>query len=455
MSDLAVQPASASASDHAPARTSKPAALSAVKGMNDLLPHDMAVWEQVESTVAYVFRQYGYRAMRTPVLEQTAVFVRAIGEVTDIVEKEMYTFTDALNGEQLTLRPENTAAVVRAVIEHNLLYEGPKRLWYFGPMFRHERPQKGRYRQFHQFGVEALGHGSPEVDAEQLLMVWRLWQALGLKPEHRPALEINSLGSSAERAAHREALVAYFSAHATALDADSQRRLTTNPLRILDSKNPAMQDLIAQAPQLPAFLGDDSRRFQDQVLEILTQAGLPFRINPRLVRGLDYYNLTVFEWVTDLLGAQGTVCGGGRYDGLIEMMGGKPAPACGFAIGAERLIALLQACAPVEVGSGLDAYLLHWGDGSVLQATALAEGLRARGLSVQMHAGGGSVKSQMKKADASGAQVAVILGEDERAAQQVMIKPLRGQGEQLTARWDEAAEQVLSIAQRAASGASH
>ena len=420
-------------------------ALTAVKGMNDLLPDDMAIWERVEGVVAEVFRQYGYRPMRTPILEQTAVFVRAIGEVTDIVEKEMYTFTDALNGEQLTLRPENTAAVVRAAIEHNLLYEGPKRLWYFGPMFRHERPQKGRYRQFHQFGIEALGHGSPEVDAEQLLMVWRLWQALGLKPEHRPRLEINSLGSAAERAAHRAALVAYFSAHAAALDADSQRRLLTNPLRILDSKNPAMQDLIAQAPQLPTFLGDDSRRFQDQVLEILSQAGLPFRMNPRLVRGLDYYNLTVFEWVTDLLGAQGTVCGGGRYDSLIEMMGGKPAPACGFAIGAERLIALLQACAPVEPGRPLDIYLMHWGDGSALQAMGFAESLRARGLSVQMHSGGGSVKSQMKKADASGAQVAALLGEDERAAGQVTLKPLRGQGEQKTLAWAEAPAAVHSM----------
>ena len=420
-------------------------ALTAVKGMNDLLPDDMAIWERVEGIVAEVFRQYGYRPMRTPILEQTAVFVRAIGEVTDIVEKEMYTFTDALNGEQLTLRPENTAAVVRAAIEHNLLYEGPKRLWYFGPMFRHERPQKGRYRQFHQFGIEALGHGSPEVDAEQLLMVWRLWQALGLKPEHRPVLEINSLGSAAERAAHRAALVAYFSGHAAALDADSQRRLTTNPLRILDSKNPAMQDLIAQAPQLPAFLGDDSRRFQDQVLEILSQAGLPFRMNPRLVRGLDYYNLTVFEWVTDLLGAQGTVCGGGRYDSLIEMMGGKPAPACGFAIGAERLIALLQACAPVEPARPLDVYLMHWGDGSAPQAVGFAESLRAQGLSVQMHSGGGSVKSQMKKADASGAQVGALLGEDERAAGQVTLKPLRGQGEQKTLAWAEAPAAVHSM----------
>jgi histidyl-tRNA synthetase len=413
--------------------------------MNDLLPEDMAVWERVEGVVADVFRQYGYRAVRTPILEQTAVFVRAIGEVTDIVEKEMYTFTDALNGEQLTLRPENTAAVVRAAIEHNLLYEGPKRLWYFGPMFRHERPQKGRYRQFHQFGVEALGHGSPEVDAEQLLMVWRLWQALGIKPEHQPVLEINSLGSSEERAAHRAALVDYFSSHIGALDADSQRRLTTNPLRILDSKNPAMQALIAQAPQLPSFLGDASRRFQDAVLEILSQAGLPFRLNPRLVRGLDYYNLTVFEWVTDLLGAQGTVCGGGRYDGLIEMMGGKPAPACGFAIGAERLIALLEACAPVIPLQRLDVYLMHWGEGSALQATRLSEMLRTAGLSVQMHSGGGSVKSQMKKADSSGACIAALLGEDERAAGRITLKPLRGQGEQKTLAWAEAAAAAHSM----------
>jgi histidyl-tRNA synthetase len=426
-------------------RAQRITALSAVKGMNDLLPDDMAIWEQVEHAVADVFHQYGYRAMRTPILEQTAVFVRAIGEVTDIVEKEMYTFTDALNGEQLTLRPENTAAVVRAAIEHNLLYEGPKRLWYFGPMFRHERPQKGRYRQFHQFGVEALGHGSPEVDAEQLLMVWRLWQALGISPEHRPVLELNSLGSSTERAAHRQALVSFFSAHATRLDADSQRRLTTNPLRILDSKNPEMQTLIDEAPQLPEFLGDDSRRFQDQVVEILSQAGVPFRSNPRLVRGLDYYNLTVFEWVTDLLGAQGTVCGGGRYDGLIEMMGGKPTPACGFAIGAERLIALLQACAPVTPASVLDVYVMHWGDGSGPQAVALSESLRGQGLSVQTHAGGGSVKSQMKKADASGARLAAILGEDERAAGQVTLKPLRGQADQTTISWSQAVASAASL----------
>ncbi|MEY3572861.1 MAG: hypothetical protein RJA77_776, partial [Pseudomonadota bacterium] len=272
-----------------------------VKGMNDLLPEQMAAWQQMESTVASVFEQYGYRAIRTPIVEPTALFIRGIGEVTDIVEKEMYSFTDALNGEALTLRPENTAAVVRAAIEHNLLYDGPRRLWYFGPMFRHERPQKGRYRQFYQFGLEALGYADPIVDAEQILLVWRLWEALGIPVVDRPKLQLNSLGSSDERAAHREALIRFFSDHAHQLDADSQRRLGSNPLRILDSKNPEMQSLIEQAPRLPDFLGDASRAHQDRVLESLAAASIPYEMNHRLVRGLDYYNLTVFEWVTDRL----------------------------------------------------------------------------------------------------------------------------------------------------------
>ena len=321
-----------------------------VKGMNDLLPPQSAIWESVEQQVAAVFRAYGYACIRTPIVEPTALFIRGIGEVTDIVEKEMYSFTDALNGEQLTLRPENTAAVVRACIEHNLLYDGPRRLWYLGPMFRHERPQKGRYRQFHQFGVEALGYGQPAVDAEQLLMIWRLWEALGIAVADRPQLQLNSLGDLSERLAHRQALVDYFSAVQDRLDADSQRRLQTNPLRILDSKNPDMAELIAGAPKLSSFLGQTSLAHQDAVCQALTVAGVPFQMNDRLVRGLDYYNLTVFEWVTDRLGAQGTVCGGGRYDSLVEQMGGKPAPACGFAIGVERLIALLEEVAPVTPG---------------------------------------------------------------------------------------------------------
>jgi histidyl-tRNA synthetase len=403
-----------------------------VKGMNDLLPEQMRHWERLESAVAETFQLYGYGAIRTPILEPTALFVRGIGEVTDIVEKEMYTFTDALNGEQLTLRPENTAAVVRAVIEHNLLYDGPRRLWYFGPMFRHERPQKGRYRQFYQFGVEALGMAEPEVDAEQLLMVWRLWERLGIAPSDRPQLQLNSLGCTEERLAHRAALVDHFKRHEGLLDEDAKRRLQTNPLRILDTKNPAMAEVVQGAPTLDAFLGEASRSHQDRVCQALADADVPFAMNPRLVRGLDYYNLTVFEWVTDRLGSQGTVCGGGRYDGLVAQMGGKPAPACGLALGAERLLALLEEVAPMAPAAPLDVYLVNWGDEAAagcLRAMSVAETLRAQGLRVLMHTGGQSVKSQMKRADASGAAFAVILGEAERAAGLVAVKRLRGDRE--------------------------
>lgn len=424
-----------------------------VKGMNDLLPEQMAVWQRVEGVVAGVFEQYGYRAIRTPILEPTALFVRGIGEVTDIVEKEMYTFTDALNGEQLTLRPENTAAVVRAAIEHNLLYDGPRRLWYFGPMFRHERPQRGRYRQFYQFGLEALGYADPIVDAEQILLVWRLWEALGIAPEHRPRLQLNSLGSSEERAAHREALVAYFTEHRDQLDADSLRRLGTNPLRILDSKNPVLQDLIQQAPRLPDFLGEASRAHQDRVLEALAVASVPVQMNPRLVRGLDYYNLTVFEWVTDRLGAQGTVCGGGRYDGLMAQMGGRPAPAAGFAIGAERLLALLEELAPVQTAAPLDAYVVHFAEGAEGLGLQAAERLRSAGLRVQQHGSNASVKSQMKKADASGAAIAILIGEAERDAQQCVVKPLRAEGAQVTLRLSELAHYCQSLLSQGAAGA--
>ena len=401
--------------------------LSGVKGMNDLLPDQSPIWEWTEARVSRVFQQYGYRLIRTPIVEPTALFIRGIGEVTDIVEKEMYTFTDALNGEMLTLRPENTAAVVRAAIEHNLLYDGPKRLWYVGPMFRHERPQRGRYRQFHQFGVEALGLSGPDVDAEQLLMVHRLWAALGLTGDLAPKLVVNSLGQKDERAAHRQALIAHFQSHADQLDADAQRRLHSNPLRILDSKNPAMASVIERAPLLRDFLGDASKAHFDAVLRTLDTHGIAYTVNPRLVRGLDYYNLTVFEWMTDRLGAQGTVCGGGRYDTLIEQMGGKPAPACGFAIGVERLIELLKEVAPPALPVVLDVYLVHWGENSESQALSLAEDCRAHGLSVQMHCGEGSLKSQMKKADQSGASFAILMGDDERANQVVTIKPLRGQ----------------------------
>ena len=402
-----------------------------VKGMNDLMPEEMVLWERLEDAVSETFRLYGYAAIRTPILEPTALFVRGIGEATDIVEKEMYSFTDALNGERLTLRPENTAAVVRAAIEHNLLYDGPRRLCYFGPMFRHERPQKGRYRQFHQFGVEALGMAEPEVDAEQLLMIWRLWERLGIAPADRPQLQLNSLGTTQERLAHREALVDYLGQHQGLLDDDARRRLQTNPLRILDTKNPAMAQVVESAPLLSSFLGEASCAHQDRVCQALSGAGVPFVMNPRLVRGLDYYNLTVFEWVTDRLGAQGTVCAGGRYDGLMAQMGGKPAPACGLAIGAERLLALLGEVAPIQPASLVDVYLVSWGDQAspTMEATdaiGVAEKLRSEGLRVLMHVGGQGVKSQMKKADSSGAAFAVLLGEAERAAGQVTLKPLRG-----------------------------
>jgi histidyl-tRNA synthetase len=429
--------------------------LSGVKGMNDLLPDQSGFWEWVEGRVADVFRAYGYQLIRTPIVEPTALFVRGIGEVTDIVEKEMYTFTDALNGEQLTLRPENTAAVVRSVIEHNLLYEGPRRLWYFGPMFRHERPQRGRYRQFHQFGIEALGLPGPDIDAEQLLMIHRLWGALGLQGAFLPRLELNSLGQRDERLAHRRALVAHFERHADLLDDDSRRRLSSNPLRLLDSKNPAMRPVIDTAPLLTDFLGDASRAHLDAVCDILRAHGVAYVINPRLVRGLDYYNLTVFEWVTDRLGAQGTVCGGGRYDTLIEQMGGKPAPACGFAIGVERLIELLRESAIAAPVQGPDVYLVHWGEDSLAAAIGLSEACRDRGLAVQMHCGGASLKSQMKRADQSGALLAVLMGDDERAAGHVTVKTLRGEGGVALQEKVSMADASAVIEQKVRSGSRH
>jgi histidyl-tRNA synthetase len=422
--------------------------LTGVKGMNDLLPDQSALWQWVESRAMEVFHQYGYREIRTPILEPTALFVRGIGEVTDIVEKEMYTFTDSLNGEQLTLRPENTAAVVRAVIEHNLLYDGPKRLWYTGPMFRHERPQRGRYRQFHQFGIEALGLAGPDVDAEQLLMIKRLWLALGFTDQTMPRLEINSLGQKEERLAHRAALIAHLQSHADLLDADAQRRLHTNPLRILDSKNPAMQSVVKTAPLLSDFLGAESLAHFQAVLSVLDQHGVNYTINPRLVRGLDYYNLTVFEWITDHLGAQGTVCGGGRYDTLIEQMGGKPAPACGFAIGIERLAELLLEVAPPKLPLPLQVYLVHWGENSTAAALRVAEDCRAHGLTVQVHFGEGGLKSQMKKADQSGAQFAVLMGDDERAQGIASIKNLRAESGQEIVAIDKVAAVVAGLIQR-------
>lgn len=401
--------------------------LQAVRGMNDILPEDAESWEHFEDIVRDWLRSYGYRPIRMPIVEPTALFKRAIGEVTDIVEKEMYSFEDALNGENLTLRPEGTASCVRAAIQHKLLAQGPQRLCYQGPMFRHERPQKGRYRQFHQIGVEALGFAGPDVDAELILMCARLWDDLGLEDVQ---LELNSLGSSDERARHRAELLAYFESHADELDVDGKRRLYTNPLRILDTKNPDLQGLVEAAPRLVDFLGEESLRHFEGVQVILKDAGIPYRVNHRLVRGLDYYNRTVFEWVTTRLGAQGTVCAGGRYDGLVEQLGGKPAPAAGFAMGVERLLALW-----IEAGGGLapeppDVYVVHVGEQAMRVAFRAAEALREHGFVVLTHCGGGSFKSQMKKADASGAAMAVIIGEDEASAGEVGLKPLRGPGVQ-------------------------
>jgi len=412
--------------------------LVAVKGMNDILPPsvprteklpDSALWQWFESCVRAVMGRYGYQYLLTPIVEPTALFVRGLGEVTDIVEKEMYSFVDAMNGDRLTLRPEATAGIVRAMNEHNALYNGPLRLWTIGPMFRHERPQKGRYRQFHQLDVEALGFAGPDVDAEMILMARALWRELGLVEGRDVRLELNSLGQPEERKQHREALVRYFEQHAGALDEDSRRRLHTNPLRILDSKNPAMQALIEDAPQLMQFLGDASRAHLDAVRAALDAVGLAYRVNPRLVRGMDYYNLTVFEWVTDQLGSQGTVCGGGRYDGLIAQLGGKPAPAVGLGLGIERLLLLIQELGVPVPGAVPTVYAIVPPGTPLPPVIAALEGLRSAGVSVLQHAGGadgpGSMKSQFKKADASGARFAMIFGPDELAQGNVTIKDLR------------------------------
>ncbi|MBI3221726.1 MAG: histidine--tRNA ligase [Nitrosomonadales bacterium] len=415
--------------------------LQAVRGMNDILPDEAGLWLWFEEVVRDWLHSYGYRNIRMPLVEPTALFKRAIGEVTDIVEKEMYSFEDSLNGDQLTLRPEGTASCVRAVLQHNLLYNAPQRLYYSGQMFRHERPQKGRYRQFHQYGVEALGYAGPDIDAEQILMCARLWKKLGLRDV---TLQLNTLGDSASRQRHREKLIAYFEQHQESLDADATRRLHSNPLRILDSKNPAMQELIAGAPRLMDELEPEALAHFAAVQEILTRHGVPFEINPRLVRGLDYYNRTVFEWVTTRLGAQGTICAGGRYDGLIEQIGGKPAPAIGFAMGVERLLALLQEDGMALPGPELDAYVVHQGELASGLAGLVAENLRDAGLRVALHCGGGSFKSQMKKADASGARVTIVIGDDEAQAQQVSVKPMQG-GEQVRVSVQDAAETVIQF----------
>ena len=401
--------------------------LLAVKGMNDILPPDSARWEWLEEKVRTLMALYAYRNIRTPIVEPTPLFVRSLGEVTDIVEKEMYSFDDRLNGEALTLRPENTAGVVRAVAEHSMLYEGGKRLYYMGPMFRHERPQRGRYRQFHQIGAEALGFAGAELDAELILLADALWKELGLKDVH---LELNSLGQPDERKLHRTALIEYFEVHSDKLDEEAKRRLHTNPLRLLDSKNPAMQSILEDAPKLINFLGEASLKHFDSVKSMLDANGIAYRINPRLVRGMDYYNLTVFEFVTQSLGSQGTICGGGRYDYLVEQIGGKPAPAVGWALGVERVLELLK-----EQGSGIpmpvpDAYAVIPESSVLSVALKVLQQLRALGISVQMHSGSsldgmGSMKSQFKKADASGARFALVFGAVELAQNCVALKPLR------------------------------
>ena len=402
--------------------------LRAVKGMNDILPPESARWEWLEAKMRSVVQRYGYQNVRTPIVEPTALFVRGLGEVTDVVEKEMYAFEDRLNGDQLALRPEGTAGVVRAMTEHSCLRDGGKRLYYFGPMFRHERPQKGRYRQFHQLGVEALGFAGPEVDAEIILMSRTLWRELGLLEGQDVVLELNCLGQLAERAAHRRALITHLEAHIDVLDEEAKKRLHSNPLRVLDTKNPALQAVADSAPRLLDFLGEASLAHFNGVRAILDAAGLAYRINPRLVRGLDYYNLTVFEWVTERLGSQGTVCAGGRYDNLIEQLGGKSAPGVGFGLGMERLLLLLD-----ELGIKADvatpqAYAIVPSATGLPQVMAALEALRAAGVAVVLHPGQTSMKSQFKKADASGAAFALIFGEDEVAQGVVGVKPLREPG---------------------------
>jgi histidyl-tRNA synthetase len=399
--------------------------LAAVRGMNDLLPTDAPLWEWFEARVADWLRSYGYQQIRTPIVEYTELFVKGIGEVTDIVEKEMYSFEDRLNGENLTLRPEFTAGVIRAIVEHNLTYDAPRRLWSMGPVFRHERPQRGRYRQFHQVNVEAVGFAGPDIDAEQIVMLARLWKILGIDRVGRVRLDLNCLGQAEERGRHRTDLIAHLAKHESTLDADARRRLHTNPLRILDTKNPALAAIVDAAPRITEYLGDASRAHFEGLQAQLKAAGIDFTINPRMVRGLDYYNLTVFEWTTDALGAQGTLCGGGRYDPLIERMGGKPTPGIGFGLGIERVIELIREARSAEVTSSTDVYVLHQGGVTAQRAFLLAEVLRDSGLDVICHAGDASMKSQMKKADASGAEYAVIVGEAEAAANSATVKALR------------------------------
>ncbi|MDP8568444.1 histidine--tRNA ligase [Methylophilus aquaticus] len=409
-----------------------------IKGFYDILPEATPLWFKLEDTARRILSQYGYNNIRMPLVEPTELFVRSVGEHTDIVEKEMYAWEDALNGDKLTLRPEGTAGCVRAVVEHNLTYNGPQRLWYMGPMFRHENVQKGRQRQFHQIGVEAFGFDGPDVDAEQIVMLARLWQALGIQDVE---LQINSIGDADERGLYRQTLIAYFEQHMDGLDEDAKRRLQSNPLRILDSKNPRMQAICEGAPKLMDVLGEASKEHFSRLCALLTGARIAYTINHRLVRGLDYYNRTVFEWVTTKLGAQGTIAGGGRYDTLVERIGGNATPACGFGIGLERVFLLMQEYGVVASNSP-DIYLVNVGTLAEQKAFTVAESLRSMGLNVVLHAGGGSFKSQMKKADRSGARYAAILGDDEAMADEISLKPMQGQGDQVRLLLDQVLQHV-------------
>lgn len=409
-----------------------------VKGFYDILPDVTPLWQKLEDTARQVLNQYGYRNIRMPLVEPTDLFVRSVGEHTDIVEKEMYSWEDALNGDKLTLRPEGTAGCVRAVVEHSLTYNGPQRLWYTGPMFRHENVQKGRQRQFHQIGVEAFGFEGPDVDAEQIILLARLWKALGIVDVE---LQLNSIGDAEERVAYRQVLIQYFEQHADLLDEDAKRRLHSNPLRILDSKNPRMQAMIEAAPKLIDHLGEETRAHFAGLCKRLDAVGVAYKLNPRLVRGLDYYNRTVFEWVTTKLGSQGTIAGGGRYDSLVERLGGEPTTACGFGIGLERVFLLMQEYG-VAAEVKPDAYLVNVGELAEAAAPKLAETLRDAGLSVVIHAGGGSFKSQMKKADRSAARFALILGDDECQANVIAVKPMAGEGDQVKVSIQEAVKLI-------------
>lgn len=418
-------------------------AIQAIRGMHDILPEQSPYWHWLESKARQVLGAYGYQEIRLPIVEKTELFKRSIGEVTDIVEKEMYTFDDR-NGDSLTLRPEGTAGCLRACLEHGLLHNQSHRLWYYGPMFRHERPQKGRYRQFYQLGVETYGMPGPDVDAEMILLTDRLWKKIGIRD--KVELQINSLGTSEERAAYRSTLVSYFQQHLSVLDEDSLRRLETNPLRILDSKNPAMQEMLQQAPILLNHLGEDSLNHFNRLKAMLDNLGIEYSLNTRLVRGLDYYSKTVFEWVTDELGSQGTICAGGRYDGLIEQLGGKPNHAIGFAMGMERILALVELLENVDITPTIDVYMIRVGEAAEQAGMMLAERLRDQldGLKLQVNFGGGSFKSQFKKADKSGAAYAIIIGDDEAQRGDVALKSLRIEQEQITLNHDDLIDQLKS-----------